>query len=142
MLTGRPPVAAVFEGDYPTSRAVQAVLEAHGFGVVSFSERPADVASTVKSLGAEVVVLELAMAGASGLQVVRDVTGGVPGCTVILLSPFEALRDHAVAAGAYALIGTDLDGLDACLQVRAGNPPTRGPSVTSSESTDLRPVRP
>ncbi len=141
MLTGRTAVAAVFEGDYPTSRAVQAVLEGHGFTVVSFSERPADVASTVASLHAEVVVLELAMAGASGLQVVRDVTDRAPGCAVILLSPFDALRDPAVAAGAYALIGTDLDGLDACLEAGTRNRSTCAPTDTS-ESADLGTIRP
>lgn len=140
MLTGRPPVAAVFEGDYPTSRAVQAVLEAHGFEVVSFSERPADVASTVRSLHADVVVLELAMAGASGLHVVRDITDRVPGCAVILLSPFDTLGGPAVAAGAVALIGTDLNGLEACLDLRRRSRPSRVTTATVSGSPDSRPT--
>lgn len=129
------PVAAVFEGDYPTSRAVQAILEERGFEVVSFADRPADLVSTVCSVHPEVVVLELAMAGVSGLQVVRDVVGALPGCAVILLSHFEALREPAIAAGASALVGPDLAGLAASLN--AG-----GRTRSTVEAVDLRSRRP
>lgn len=132
------PVAAVFEGDYPTSRAVQAILEARGFEVVAFSERPVDIVSTVKSVRAQLVVLELAMAGARGLQLVRDIAEGAPGCAVVLLSPFDALREPALAAGAYDLVGSDLRRLAACLQLPEGMTST----ATVSDSADLRPARP
>lgn len=125
------PVAAVFEGDYPTSRAVQAMVERRGYSVVSFEERPVDVASAVKSLGADLVVLELAMVGALGLHVVRDVVDAVPGCTVILLSPFETLREPAVAAGAFELVGNNLQALDLCL----GRLPGHVRSESASTST-------
>ncbi len=126
-------VAAVFEGDYPTGRAVQAILERHGFAVVSFGERPPDVASTVKLLDASLVVLELAMVGAAGLGVVRHLLDAVAGCAVILLSPFDTLRGAALAAGAFELVGTDLAALDVCLgrllaeRRSAGSRPTFAP---------------
>lgn len=132
LLDGRMPVAAVFEGDYATSRAVQAILEERGFDVVSFAERPADLVSTLTSLSAEVVVLELALAGVSGLNVVRDVIEALPACVVILLSHFEALREPAIAAGASALVGPDLAGLGASLDVRDR-------SRSTSEAVGLRP---
>lgn len=122
MLTGSKLVAAVFEGHHPTSRAVQAILEAHGYAVTSFSERPADVVSTVQSVGPDVIVLELAMAGVTGLLVVGDLAVSAPGCAVILLSPFEALREPALRAGAWALVGPDLVGLNEAL-VACRRPP-------------------
>ena len=132
VVSGRTPVAAVFEGDYPTSRAVQAMVRGRGYSVVSFEERPVDVAATVKSLGADLVVLELAMVGALGLHVVRDVVEAVPGCTVILLSPFETLREPAVAAGAFELVGNNLQALDLCLGRLSA--PERSESASASAS--------
>lgn len=108
-------LAAVFEGDYQVSRAVATILADRGFAAVSFDERPSDLVATVRSLGAEVVVLELAMVGVQGLQVVRDLLQAVPGCAVLLLSPFDTLRQPALAAGAFALVGSDLRALDRCL---------------------------
>ena len=132
LVSGRTPVAAVFEGDYPTSRAVQAMVRGRGYRVVSFEERPVDVAATVKCLGADLVVLELAMVGALGLRVVREVVDAVPGCTVILLSPFETLREPALAAGAFELVGNNLQALDLCLRRLPGR--TRSESASASTS--------
>ncbi len=58
---------------------MQAILEGHGFAVVSLGERPLDVLSTVKSLDADLVLLELAMVGAGGLRVVGDLVDAVAG---------------------------------------------------------------
>ena len=125
------PLAAVFEDDGPTCRAVGAIVEGCGFGVVSFAERPVDVVSTVKALRAEVVVLELAMAGAQGLRIVRDVLDAAPGCAVILLAPFENLRESAISAGAFELITNDLGILERCLHELQGRRASSASEPTS-----------
>ena len=109
------PLAAVFEADCSTSRAVGAMVEGCGFVVVSFTEPPVDLSATVKSIHPEVVVFELAMAGAQGLGVVGDLLDAVPGCGVILLAPFENLREAALHAGAFELIANDMGALERCL---------------------------
>lgn len=129
-------VAVVFEGDARMNEAVAAILLARGYTVVSFAEQPADVVWTVKSLGAELVILELAMVGARGLRIVQDVRQAVRDCQVIFLSPFETLRAAGLAAGALELVGTDLGVLERCLldQERRRQPATSATFAPPSRS--------
>ena len=115
-MTELMPRAVVIEDDAQVSLAVWAILTARGFAVTSFEERPSDLVSTVRSLGADLVVLELAMIGEQGLQTVRDLIEGANCRTVLLLSPFDTLREAALAAGSHDLIGNDMRAIDHCVR--------------------------
>lgn len=136
------PLAAVFEADRVTSRAVGAIVEGCGFDVVSFADPPVDVVSTVKALRPEVVVLELAIAGAQGLRIVRDLLDAAPGCAVILLAPFENLREPAISAGAFELITNDLGTLERCLHELQGRRATSASEPAAGAAPGSAPTAP
>lgn len=110
--------ALVCDDDTTTSRALGAILARCGFEVVA----------SVDSFGAalieaglsqpDVVVLELATAGDLGVRVVDALKSGFPDCAIVVLSPFETLRDLLLEAGAYAVVsnaGRDLREVERCL---------------------------
>ena len=72
-----------------------------------------------KLLGAsapDVVVLDLALTGLGGLEVVRDLRASCPSTAVFVLSEYPSLRDDAVAAGARAHVDVrDLRDLETLL---------------------------
>ncbi|MGH9177372.1 MAG: response regulator [Acidimicrobiales bacterium] len=110
--------ALICDDDESTSHALGAILPRCGFEVVA----------TVESFGAalveaalarpDVVVVELATAGDLGVHVVDAIEAALPGCAIVVLSPFEALRASLLEAGAYDVVSNaerDLRDLQRCL---------------------------
>ena len=65
---------------------------------------------------------DLASGGSHGLLIVRHLLRFVPTCAVVLLAPFDGLREPALKAGAYELVGKeDLRDLERCLLRPAGD---------------------
>ncbi|MDQ4142443.1 MAG: response regulator [Actinomycetota bacterium] len=97
----------VYEDDAGCRRAVAAILDRSGFHVAVSAGSAQDVLEQLRRLAPDVVVFELALAAARGLKFVADLRSAAPCCQVILLSPFESLREAAVKAGASALVGNE-----------------------------------
>lgn len=70
---------------------VRRVLAAeHGFDVVGEAANGADAVRLAESMTPDVVVLDLSMPGASGLEAAREIRDKVPGARVLVLS----IHDH------------------------------------------------
>ncbi len=104
--------------DDPSTRpAVSAIMERCGFSVALLRGPGSELVEQTRDVSPEVVVVDLASGGSRGLRVVVDLRTAVPSCAVIVLSPFEGLREPALEAGAYELAGTDdLRDLERCLR--------------------------
>lgn len=64
-----------------------------------------------------------------------------PGCAVVVLSPFGALRNAALEAGAYDLVDPcDLRDLERCLDRLMRETPTDGSSPTDNSEPGSSPV--
>ena len=107
---------AVYD-DLDTQRAVAAVIEHCGFAVTILLGPASELVLQTLDLSPQLVVVDLASGGSRGLGLVEDLRGAVPTCSVVVLAPFEGLRESALAAGAYDLVGTDdLRDLERCLR--------------------------
>ena len=91
------------------------IVERCGVEVVDIGGGMGDVVERVRPLRPDLIVLELALAGTAGLDIVPALLAAVPGTAVVLVSPFDALRDAARRAGAHDLIDDDLSGLRRCV---------------------------
>ncbi len=116
VLEGRPEVADALRGLLSTAGiefAGQADSFAAGVALV-LREQP------------EVVVVELALTGLSGLPALRALQAASPACSIVALSPFGDLETAAKEAGAIALCDDrDLRGLATVLAQLAGASPTQ-----------------
>ena len=107
---------ALFD-DAGSRPAASAVMERCGFGVAVLRGPGSEVVAQVRELSPELVVFDLASGGSRGLRIVEDFRSAAPDCVVVLLAPFEGLRESALEAGAYELTGKDdLRHLERCLR--------------------------
>ena len=121
--------ALVCNDDAVTSRAVQAILTRCGFDVVTTVESSAAALLSAELSPPDLVVLDLAVAGDLGVRAIGAFRAAVPRCAIVVLSPFEALRAPALAAGAHAVVsntGKDLRELEVWL-LRLSERPQAGP---------------
>ncbi len=64
----------------------------------------------------DAIVVDIELAGRRGVGIIAELLTAVPGCAIIVMSPFDALRFPALEAGAYACLGkSDLRELRRCL---------------------------
>src|SRR4051794_40041847 len=109
-------IGALYD-DASTRPAVAAVMERCGFPVVVLEGPAAQLVAEARAVSPALVVFDLAAGGARGLRPVADLRRAVPRCAVVVLAPFETLRDAALHAGAYELVGRDdLRDLHRCLR--------------------------
>ena len=113
-------------------RAVVALLTGSGCTIVGSASRAAEVLHVVRSVGPDVVVLDLTVAGERGVSFVHDLHAAAPSCDVVVLTPLDTLAPALVAAGAKEILpADDLRGLVVAV---GGHPP--GGSVLQRESQD------
>ncbi len=109
--------AVVYDDDRSHRRAAAVIVERCGMEIVDVGGEVSDLVGHVQALQPDLIVLELAMVGTAGLDVVPALLAAVPGTAVVLLSPFSGLRDAALGAGAYDLVdGDDLRELRRCVR--------------------------
>lgn len=101
------------------------IVERCGVEVVDIGGGVGDLVERVRPLRPDLIVLELALAGTAGLDVVPALLAAVPGTAVVVLSPFDALRDAASRVGAYDLVDDDLSGLRRCVSRLVAARPAR-----------------
>lgn len=109
--------AGALYDDVSSRLAVGAIMERCGYAVALLHGPGSEVPAQARALSAELVVFDLAAGGSRGLGVIQDIRSAAPGCAVVLLAPFEGLRQSALEAGAYELTGRDdLRHLERCLR--------------------------
>jgi DNA-binding response OmpR family regulator len=100
-----------------TRHAVITTMERGGFTVVVLPGPVSGLLSQAGDHAPALFVLDLASSGFGGLRLVGALRARLPDCAIVLLSPFESLRERALEAGAYDLVGRDdLRTLAACLR--------------------------
>lgn len=117
-------------GDASTRTAVVATMERGGFAVVILDGPAPELVAQARVRSPDVVIFDLADGGVRGLRLVRDLRRALPRCAIVVLGPFETLRDEAIEAGAYELVGTDdLRDLQRCLERIGADLDARGSRV-------------
>ena len=138
-MTAGLPRALLWDDDPSSSRAVAAILRRSGFEVIATVVSLADASLAVELSAPDIVVVDLALTGDLGLGMISAFRTAQPRCAIVVLSPFEALRPAAIAAGAYDVVvnaGSDLRALERCLLraaadwAAAGLPAEAGPQET------------
>ncbi len=97
------PLRVLFVDDDDTLRRVLTrELRAFGFEVEALG-RPEGVVEAAESFGPDVALFDLRLPGKSGIELMRDVHGGLPDLPVVMLTGDGAVPDAvaAVRAGAY-----------------------------------------
>lgn len=117
-------MTAVVCDDEPVKRrAVAETLVRAGCELVVQTSTLAALRRLVRETSPPIIVLDLALAGMSGLEVVRELHASCEACAIVVLTPFTVLRDDAIAAGARGLIdANDLRDLEGLLRSLTGVP--------------------
>ena len=106
----------ICDDDQESGRALSAILARKGFTPIATVERADDLLAGAGRPAVRVILLDLALAGVSGLGIVPALRAVNPRSAIVLLSPFAGLRPAAVDAGAYDLVDPrDLRDLERCL---------------------------
>lgn len=117
---------AVYD-DVSSRPAVAAIMKRCGFAVAVLRGPVSELVAQTRALSPALVVFDLGSGGSRGLRIVQDLQVAAPGCIVVLLAPFEGLRESALAAGAYELTGKDdLRDLERCLRRLAAELDAKG----------------
>ncbi|MGH9284654.1 MAG: response regulator [Acidimicrobiales bacterium] len=125
--------------DEPIVRsAVRAVLERCGFVVGTAGSADAAVqAATAEPPDA--IVVDLDLSGDRGVRLITALLQAAPGCAVVVVTTFTALRQAALDAGARVVIDrSDLRDLEPCLldvARRAASRPDRPGAERQARST-------
>jgi DNA-binding response OmpR family regulator len=125
--------ASVFD-EARTRRAVAVIAERCGFEVSLVRGSWKEAVAQIGRFSPQLVIVDLPSVGVRGLGIIEDLQTTARMCTVVLLAPFEGLRDSALDAGAYELIGKeDLRDLDVCLRRLAAELSARDVAALCSE---------
>ncbi|MEJ7845958.1 MAG: response regulator, partial [Acidimicrobiales bacterium] len=105
--------------DDPVLRSVAATLaEQAGHEVLAETDSGGDAIAMVERFGAELLVLDLALPGISGYDVLVELRRRELDCDVVVFTAFDTDTDAVIAAGARAVVmKPDLAALDAALAV-------------------------
>ena len=112
----------VCEDDVVVSRAIVVAMRRCGFQSITEVATGREAVVFAGLAQPQVAVIDLALAGARGVGLLGDVVRAAPRCRVVVVSPFEALRSRALAAGASAVCQLpDLHRLQRCLHKALGH---------------------
>lgn len=112
--------------DAPAVTALTHAVVAAGYEVTSVVGRWPELLATVVESDADAVVLDLAMAGRSGLRLIAAVRALAPRCRIVVISELRAIDLASIEAGAAAVVDpADLRALTAALRDN-GRTPAQG----------------
>ena len=120
-MTSRPileevkPRALVCEDDSALRAVVGDLVEAHGWATIE-AATASDAIDMARTLHPDLVVLDVELAGMSGLESIPRVRAGCPGVRVVAMAETGQAAELCLDAGACAVVTTDdLDRLDQVL---------------------------
>jgi two-component system KDP operon response regulator KdpE len=112
--------ALICDDDPSIRRVVGGLLVAHGWEIVAEVDLATDAVRVAAISHPDLVILDVALMGMSGLEAIPALRAAQPGCVVIVFSSFDAARAEAIDAGADAVIDkADPARLDEALAVLA-----------------------
>ena len=112
--------AVVCDDDLVACQVIAAMLRTRGFDVLAQVHNAILALDLVRSRHPDVLVLDLALPGLGGLEILPDIQSISPDTRVILVSAFEMTREDARSRGAVDVIDkTDLERLDTVLETLA-----------------------
>ena len=112
------------------------VLEAAGYQLVGEAGLALEALVMADIVRPHVIVLDVSLPGMSGVDVIPALKAACPDAVVIVFSAFDALRDEALAAGAFDVIDkagmNGLGPLEECLRVVAETLDIPAPTANSA----------
>lgn len=97
--------------------ALRAILHRCGVDTVTVAASGTEALSAAVDAGPHIVVVDIALSGVLGVRLVSELRSLAPVAIIVVLSPFAALRQAVVAAGATEVIDiADIPLVETCLQ--------------------------
>jgi len=120
VMDSSPVTVLIVDDQAPFRRAATTVVQVTaGFEVVGEAESGEGAVDLVASLNPRLVLMDINMAGISGIEAARRITATRPDVTVVLLSTYQAedLPSDAATSGAVAYVNKEEFGPDVLEQV-------------------------
>jgi DNA-binding NarL/FixJ family response regulator len=115
-----PPTAIICDDDPGIRGFIRSLLEESGFEVVADAGMAIDAVDFAESLVPDVLILDLAMPGISGLDVIGEIREKTPTTTIVVYSAFADSPSAALERGAsHVIVKTDVERLEVTLQLLA-----------------------
>ena len=126
----------VLVDDHPVFRAgLRELLEERGVDVVGEASDGTEAVEVARDVAPDVVVMDLAMPGMSGIEATLEVRGAAPSAKVIMLTVSADERDvgEAILAGAcgYVLKDAAVDEIVAAIQAAAAGEALLSPRIAA-----------
>jgi DNA-binding NarL/FixJ family response regulator len=96
--------AVVCDDDGMIRKVVGILLREVGVEVVGEADRAPDAINLVEAAQPDLLVLDVAMPGMTGIDALPAVKEAAPGCDVIVLTAFDVDPDSVKEAGGYAVL--------------------------------------
>ena len=133
-MAPRPGLAVVCDDDPVIRRIIGSILQGAGFDQIVEAALATDLLQMLPMLRPELVVLDVALPGMSGIEALPVVIERAPGALVIVVSAFDSLDEAVLRAGATAIVPKyELDRLEQVLT--SLGVPNRRPTPPSAEPT-------
>ncbi|MCU1464000.1 MAG: cheY [Acidimicrobiales bacterium] len=100
----RRPRAVVCDDDGIARRVVRHLLDDSGYEVVGEAANAVEIIALVDHLAPQVVILDMALNGMSGMDAIPLLREAAPDTIVVVYSAFDDLRHHALSAGAHHVV--------------------------------------
>ncbi len=98
-------------------RVVTGLLSTLGYDVVAEVDLATDAVRVVELAKPELVVLDVALIGLSGIEAIPTILATSPESRIVVFSAFDTVRAEALAAGAVAVVDkSDPAGLEDALR--------------------------
>ena len=112
--------ALVCDDDPRVRHVVAGLLAAHDYEVVAEVEMATDALRVAEISRPDVVVIDVALMGMSGIEAIPALRDLAPDVVIIVFSSFDSARAEALGAGAFRVIDkTDPGALDDALSLLA-----------------------
>lgn len=96
--------AVVCDDDYAARQVASFELREAGFEVVAEVALATDLLAVVGALRPDLVVVDVALMGMTGIEAIPDIRLLSPGTAVVVFSAFDTAREAAEAAGADGVV--------------------------------------
>lgn len=96
--------ALICDDDPSIRRVVGGLLVGRGFDLVAEVDTATDAVRVATLCQPDVVVLDVALVGMTGIEAIPALRAAAPACVIIVFSGFDTVRREALDAGADAVI--------------------------------------